>query len=117
MRGEQTAWNVERCSRASLTIDHDEDHWSRIPGSMGATAEGAGTDPPEIARATELIRAQFPSARVPKPSNFAFLKITPKVISVLDYSNGFGLTALVEVEAASLNLGAETCYTFHPCQR
>jgi hypothetical protein len=33
----------------------------------------------------------------PDPGSLAFLSITPKVISVLNYSKGFGHTALVEV--------------------
>jgi general stress protein 26 len=96
----QKVRNIERCNRVSLTVDHDEDQWSRIRGlSMGATAEVV-TDPAEIARAIELILAKFPqfkSMPKPEPGSFAFLKITPKVISVLDYSKGFGHTALVEV--------------------
>jgi len=96
----QKVRNIERCNRVSLTVDHDEDQWSRIRGlSMGATAEVV-TDPAEIARAIELILAKFPqfkSMPKPEPGSFAFLKITPKVISVLAYSKGFGHTALVEV--------------------
>jgi nitroimidazol reductase NimA-like FMN-containing flavoprotein (pyridoxamine 5'-phosphate oxidase superfamily) len=96
----QKVRNIERCNRVSLTVDHDEDHWSRIRGlSMGATAEVV-TDPAEIARAVELILAKFPQLKCmpkPEPGSFAFLRITPQVISVLDYSKGFGHTALVEV--------------------
>ena len=92
--------NIDRCNKVSLTVDHDEDDWSRIRGlSMGATAEVV-TDPAEIARVIELILAKFPqfkSMPKPEPGSFAFLKITPKVISVLDYSKGFGHTALIEV--------------------
>jgi general stress protein 26 len=96
----QKVRNIERCNKVSLTVDHDQDHWSRIRGlSLGATAEVV-TDPAEIARATELILAKFPQLKSmpkPGPSSFAFVKITPKVISVLDYSKGFGHTTLVEV--------------------
>ena len=84
----QKVRNIERCNKVSLTVDHDQDHWSRIRGlSMGATAEVV-TDPADIARATELILAKFPQFKCmpkPEPDSFAFLKITPKVISVLDY--------------------------------
>ena len=44
----------------------------------------------------------------PDPGSLAFLSIMPKVLSILDYSKGFGHTALVEVQAASLSVGAET---------
>jgi general stress protein 26 len=92
--------NIDRCNKVSLTVDHDEDDWSRIRGlSMGATAEVV-TDPAEIARVIELTLAKFPqfkSMPKPEPDRFAFLRITPKVISVLDYRKGFGHTGLVEV--------------------
>jgi general stress protein 26 len=96
----QKVRNIERCNRVSLTVDHDADDWSRIRGlSMAATAEVV-TEAAEIARVIELILAKFPQLKSmpkPEPGSFAFLKITPKVISVLDYSKGFGHTALVEV--------------------
>lgn len=64
---------------------------------MGATA-GIVTDPAEIAHIGELMFAKYPQLQAmapPDPKDFAFLKITPKVISVLDYSKGFGHTELV----------------------
>lgn len=33
----------------------------------------------------------------PEPGTFTILKLTPKVISVLDYTKGFGHTDLVRV--------------------
>ena len=64
---------------------------------MGATAEIV-TDSVEIAHVGELMLAKFPQVKaMPQPnlSSLAFLKITPKVISVLDYTKGFGHTQLV----------------------
>jgi general stress protein 26 len=96
----QKVRNIERCNKISLTVGHEQDHWSRIRAlSMGATAEVV-TDPVDIARATELILAKFPQVKcmpMPGPDSFAFLKIVPKVISILDYSKGFGHSVLVEV--------------------
>ena|SRR5918994_183583 len=90
--------NIQRCNKVSLTVDRDEQDWSRIRGlSMGATAEVV-TDPAEIAHIGELMFAKYPQlqAMAPlDPKDFAFLKITPKVISVLDYTRGFGHTQLV----------------------
>jgi hypothetical protein len=42
-------------------------------------------------------RVRFKAPLTPEPdlSSLAFLKITPKVISVLDYTKGFGHTELV----------------------
>lgn len=64
---------------------------------MGATAEIV-TDSAEIAHVGELMLAKFPQIKaLPEPdlSTLAFLKITPNVISVLDYTKGFGHTELV----------------------
>jgi general stress protein 26 len=94
----QKARNVRRCPNASLTVDHDEEDWGNIQGlSMGATAEIV-TDPAEIAQIGELMFAKYPQLQAmapPEPKDFAFLKITPKIISVLDYTQGFGHTELV----------------------
>jgi hypothetical protein len=64
---------------------------------MGATAEIV-TDPAEIAQISELMFAKYPQLHamaLPDPKDFAFLKITPNVISVLDYTKGFGHSELV----------------------
>ena len=92
--------NIRRCPKVSLTIDHDEPDWSRIQGlSMAATAEVV-SDPAELARAGELFMGKFPQLRAmpePEPGTFTILKLTPKVVSVLDYTKGFGHTDLVTV--------------------
>jgi general stress protein 26 len=94
----QKARNIERCDKVSLTIDRDEEDWGRIQGlSMGAVAKIV-TDPAEIARIGELMLAKFPQLKAMgdiDPGALAFLRITPKVISVLDYTQGFGHTELV----------------------
>ena len=94
----QKVRNIRRCDKVSLTVDRDEDDWSRIQGlSMGATAEVI-TDPAERGRAADLFLAKFPQLRtmpLPEPDGFVVLRITPKVISVLDYTKGFGHSELV----------------------
>jgi general stress protein 26 len=92
----QKADNVRHNNKVSLTINLPYDDWREIKGlSMSALAEvmedGAGAD---TARACLL--ARFPqTAQWTDPATtgeIAFLKITPQVISVLDYSKGFGHT-------------------------
>jgi general stress protein 26 len=94
----QKARNVRRCAKVSLTVDHDEEDWNKIQGlSMGATA-AIVTHPAEIAHIGELMFAKYPQLQAiapPDPNDFAFLKITPKLISVLDYTKGFRHTELV----------------------
>jgi nitroimidazol reductase NimA-like FMN-containing flavoprotein (pyridoxamine 5'-phosphate oxidase superfamily) len=90
--------NILCCPKVSLTVDDDEPDWSRIQGlSMAATAEVV-SDPTELARAGELFMGKFPQLKdmpEPEPGTFTILKLTPKVISVLDYTKGFGHTDLV----------------------
>jgi hypothetical protein len=60
--------------------------------STAATTEII-TDPAEIAHTRELLFTEYSQllgAAPPDAKDFAFLKITPKVISVLNYTKGFG---------------------------
>ena len=97
-RVSQKVRNLRRSPKVSLTIDQDSKNWVRIKGlSMGARARVL-SKPGEITRAFELLARKFPQMRkVPKEdlAATAFVKVTPKVISVLDYSKGFGHTDLV----------------------
>jgi hypothetical protein len=69
---------------------------------MGGTAEIL-TDPTEIQRVAALFTAKFPQiAKLPvpiDPASVVLLKITPIVISVLDYTKGFGHTELIAIHA------------------
>jgi nitroimidazol reductase NimA-like FMN-containing flavoprotein (pyridoxamine 5'-phosphate oxidase superfamily) len=99
----QKVANIRRCPKVSLTIDRDYDDWSQIKGlSMGGTAEIL-TDPEEIPRVAVLFTTKFPQiAALPvpiDPASVVFLKITPIVISVLDYTKGFGHTELISIHA------------------
>ena len=94
----QKARNLKRSPKVSLTIDHDTKRWSRIKGlSMGARAKVLST-PREVKRALGLLARRFPDMKKLTEKDLAltaFVKVTPNVISVLDYSKGFGHTDLV----------------------
>ncbi len=97
----QKVRNIKRCDKVSLTIDREYEDWNKIKGlSMGANAEVL-TDPNEIKQALDCVAKEFPpAAEIVTPqevAEVAVIKITPKVISVLDYELGFGRTDLVEV--------------------
>jgi len=97
-RASQKVRNLRRSPKGSLTIDHDTRNWARIKGlSMGARARVL-SKPAEVKRAFELLARKFPEMRKISKKDFAdtaFVKVTPKVISVLNYSKGFGHTDLV----------------------
>ena len=95
----QKVKNIKNCNKVSLTIDKYCEDWNKIKGlSMAATAELL-TNPDEIKKAMNCLVKKFPFlAEMPEPEEpMAVVKITPKIISVLNYELGFGHTDLVEV--------------------
>lgn len=96
----QKAHNLARDNRVSLTIDHDTADLLAITGlSMAARAHRV-VDPAEVARVVELLPAKYPQysewpVPKPKPEEICVFRLEPTVISVLDYSKGFGHTDLV----------------------
>jgi nitroimidazol reductase NimA-like FMN-containing flavoprotein (pyridoxamine 5'-phosphate oxidase superfamily) len=97
----QKAANIARDNRVSLTIDHDSPQVMEITGlSMAARAQ-AVTDPVEGEKALRLLMAKYPEQRslplpMPQPGDVRIVRLTPVVISVLDYSKGFGHTDLIQ---------------------
>lgn len=91
----QKAVNIVRDNRISITIDHDEPQVMAITGlSMAARADRI-EDPQEAERVMGLLIARYPAqgqspGELPPASAVAIFKVTPGVISVLDYSKGFG---------------------------
>jgi nitroimidazol reductase NimA-like FMN-containing flavoprotein (pyridoxamine 5'-phosphate oxidase superfamily) len=96
----QKAANLKRDDRVSLTIDHDTPQVMEITGlSMAARAQ-AVVDPAEAEKALGLLMLKYPQQAslplpMPKASDVRIVRVTPTVISVLDYTKGFGHTDLV----------------------
>lgn len=103
-RDSQKAQNLSRDARVSLTIDHDVSDPMAIKGlSMAARATLA----PDQSQMQQMMRGMLPK-KYPEYaaamatmdlSGVAIFKVTPDVISVLDYSKGFGYTDLVTVSS------------------
>lgn len=97
----QKANNIHHNNKVSLAINNDYQDWNHIKGlSMGALAEIVD-DPTEVQHAVECMLKRFPQAAEwadsGQENGAVFLKITPQVISILDYEKGFGHTDLVRV--------------------
>lgn len=97
----QKATNLSHDDRVSLTIDHDTADLMAITGlSMAARAE-AVTNQAEAARILAMLPLKYPEPTtplpfpMPTPKDVHIFRVTPAVISVLDYSQGFGHTDLV----------------------
>jgi nitroimidazol reductase NimA-like FMN-containing flavoprotein (pyridoxamine 5'-phosphate oxidase superfamily) len=97
----QKAANLARDNRISLTIDHDVSDPMAITGlSMAAEARRV-YDSTEEAKAMNLLGMRYPEYSafpMPKPAEILVFRLEPKVISVLDYSKGFGHSDLVTIE-------------------
>lgn len=96
----QKARNIRHNNKVSLTINADYKDWKHIKGlSMGALAEILEDDR-QIAQAADCMLKRFPQAiewaGSGQSDEILFLKITPQVISVLDYEKGFGHADLVK---------------------
>lgn len=102
--GSQKATNLARDDRVSLTIDHDTDQLMQIRGlSMAARARRV-SDAGEVRRLMGLLFARYPeqtslpeTLTMPEPAEIALFRVEPAVISVIDYTRGFGHTDLVTV--------------------
>lgn len=99
-RTSQKVRNLRRSRKVSLTINRDYKDWHRIKGlSMAATATVL-SKPDEIKHAFQLLARKLPDMRGMSEEDIAdsaFIKVAPRVISVLDYSKGFGHTDLIRV--------------------
>lgn len=96
----QKAENIRHNNKVSLTINLPYKDWREIKGlSMSALAEIV-QDRTAIDTAKACLLKRFPQITewgdAAIASDMAFLKITPQVISILDYSKGFGHTELVK---------------------
>lgn len=96
----QKAANLARNDRVSLAIDDDPAEVMEITGlSMAARAQVV-TDAAEADKVIGLLMSRYPEQKalglpMPKASEVRLFRLTPVVISVLDYSRGFGHTDLV----------------------
>lgn len=98
-RNSQKVHNIRNSDKVSLTVNKPYREWSQIQGlSMAATARIL-QDEQELAHAGECMLKRYPEiaqwADAVKQGEVLMLHIRPQVISVLDYSKGFGHTDTV----------------------
>lgn len=96
----QKAANLARDDRVSLTIDHDTPQVMEITGLSMAARAHVVVDPTEAQQVLRLLMLKYPQQAsiplpLPTPADVRIFRVTPTVISVLDYSQGFGHTDLV----------------------
>lgn len=104
-RDSEKVRNLQYCPKASVAIDAPYAEWGEIRGlSMGGTATLLSNDSAESRQAMDMLMRKFPQVSDMSPpadsASIVFVRFVPDVISVLDYSQGFGHTDLVHVDAA-----------------
>jgi len=96
----QKSINIARSDKVSLTVNMPYSSWEEIRGvSIGGRAVRV-TDPNEIDRVGQLMLRKFPQIAQYAPTGvegIILFRITPEIISVLDYRKGFGHTDLLKV--------------------
>ena len=96
----QKAANLARDNRVSLTIDHDTSDLMAIAGLSMAAHAYPVTDLGEAEKILRMLPLKYPDQvslpmPMPSPEEVRIFRVRPTVISVLDYSQGFGHTDLV----------------------
>jgi nitroimidazol reductase NimA-like FMN-containing flavoprotein (pyridoxamine 5'-phosphate oxidase superfamily) len=96
----QKARNLALDNRISLTIDHDTANLMTITGLSMAARAHAVDDRDEAEKVLRMLPLKYPDApplpmKMPDPDEIRVFRVTPTVISVLDYSKGFGYTDIV----------------------
>ena len=96
----QKAKNLALDDRISLTIDHDTADLMTITGLSMAAHAHAVEDRSEAEKVLRMLPLKYPDApplpmKMPSPDDIRLFRVTPMVISVLDYTKGFSHTDLV----------------------
>lgn len=102
-RESQKAKNIARDDRVSLTVDHDCGEVMEITGVSVAGHAKPVTDRGQAARVLNMLMERYPPQKaalpdIPGPDDVLVCEVKPTVISLLDYSEGFGHTELVHLQ-------------------
>ena len=97
----QKARNIVMCNKISATITLPYARWGDIEGlSLGGYASEV-TNQGELRAAQTLLTARFPETVDVAPEmigEIGLFRVDPVVISLIDYTKGFGHTELIEIE-------------------
>jgi nitroimidazol reductase NimA-like FMN-containing flavoprotein (pyridoxamine 5'-phosphate oxidase superfamily) len=104
-RDSQKFANIARDPRVSVAIGNDYPQVLQIEGLSMAGRVAEVRDPQEIEHAAEILYQRYPEYKAmprPDPSVIPVMRLTPEIVSILDYSQGFGHTDLVRVADTDL---------------
>ncbi len=92
--------NIMRDPRVSLAIAKDYPQPLQIKGLSIAATAAVVTDQGEIDHAAQIILHRYPEYKVMPPLDpkaVPTMRLTPEIVSILDYSKGFAHSNLVRV--------------------
>ena len=104
-RASQKFTNIERDDRVSLVIGRDFHDPSTIKAVSVAARASEVRDPKQRVRAIKLLLERHPGLRRlerPEPGHSAVMRANPEIITILDYSKGFGHADLLTVGPGGL---------------
>jgi nitroimidazol reductase NimA-like FMN-containing flavoprotein (pyridoxamine 5'-phosphate oxidase superfamily) len=119
-RSGQKYGNIRRDPRVSVAIAKDYPQPLAIKGLSFAGRALVIEDRGEVDHAYGLLLRRYPEYKVkprPIPTAVPLIRITPEVISILDYSKGFGHSDLVRVVESDLEQFIESRrhhWAWHP---
>jgi PPOX class probable F420-dependent enzyme len=97
--------NIRNDPRVSIAIAKDYPQPLQIRGLSLAARALVVEDQSEVQHAGDLLLRRYPEYKVmprPDPAAVPLIRITPDIVSILDYSKGFGHTDLVRVSEHDL---------------
>jgi PPOX class probable F420-dependent enzyme len=104
-RDSQKFANIARDPRVSIAIADDYPQPLQIRGLSLAGRVDVVDDPGETEHALDILLRRYPEYKImpaPDPAAVAMLRTTPEIVSILDYSKGFGHADLVRVSENDL---------------
>jgi nitroimidazol reductase NimA-like FMN-containing flavoprotein (pyridoxamine 5'-phosphate oxidase superfamily) len=104
-RSSQKFANIDRDNRVSLVIGRDFHDPATIKALSVAARASEVTDAAQRKRAITLLLDRHPALRrlePPEPGHSAVMRANPEIITILDYSKGFGHADLLTVGPGGL---------------
>lgn len=104
-RASQKFGNIERDERVSLVVGRDFHDPSNIKALSIAARASEVRDPRQREQAVKMLLERHPGLRKlerPAPGHSAVMRANPEIITILDYSKGFGHADLLTVGLGGL---------------
>lgn len=106
-RAGQKFANIERDGRVSIVVGRDFEDPAQIKALSIAANASEVRDPQQRKRAIDLVIARHPAlAKLPRPDSrhSAIMRAYPSIVTILDYSKGFGHADVLTVAPGGVEM-------------